>query len=266
MSEIIIKTQKEFDALPVECKEYTYIKIDSHKNIEITVDREIKNATVRADGSSTVRAGGSSTVRADGSSTVRAGGSSTVVADGSSTVVADGSSTVRAYGSACVHCMSLDVNISLFSFAVCFLIKNAKVTKKSKTSTIIKPKSKNPTQEWLDKEGVEGKDKVILYKKVSCDLKTQENSSNETFWAIGSTLDHPNYDPSKEECGEGKYHACAKTFFCDDFRNVIGDRYIAIEINKKDLFVWAVAPQYPHKVAFKKGKVLYEVDKHGKKI
>src|SRR3990167_2255941 len=65
------------------------------------------------------------------------------------------------------------------------------------------------------------------------------------------------------ECGEGKFHACSRPYFCDEFRNNNGDKYIAIEIKKDDLYAWP-NPVYPHKIAFREGKVLYECDKFGK--
>lgn len=45
---------------------------------------------------------------------------------------------------------------------------------------------------WLEAEGVEGNaGKVILYKRVSKDFKTQEDAQNETEWEVGKTLTHP---------------------------------------------------------------------------
>lgn len=119
---------------------------------------------------------------------------------------------------------------------------------------------------WFENNGVEKKSKVILYKRVSKDFKTQEETPNETLWVIGSTVDHPSWNPSSGECGEGKFHACSKPYFCDEFRNEKqDDKYIAIQINLQDLYEWK-NPQYPHKIAFKKGKILYEVNKWGEKI
>jgi len=71
---------------------------------------------------------------------------------------------------------------------------------------------------------------------------------------------------SQEECGEGKFHACSRPYFCDGFRNKTGDRYIAIEVNKEDLFEWKKNPTCIHKIVFKKCKVLYQCDKFGKRI
>jgi hypothetical protein len=118
---------------------------------------------------------------------------------------------------------------------------------------------------WFENNGIEKKTKVILFKKVSKDFKTQEGTKNETLWAIGSTVYHPNWQPENGECGGGKYHACSRPYFCDEFRNEIDDQYIAIEIKSKDLYEWK-NPQYPHKIGFKAGKVIYRCDKFGKEI
>ncbi len=106
---------------------------------------------------------------------------------------------------------------------------------------------------------------VILFKRVSSDYKTQEGTRNETTWKVKSTLTHPNWNPKESECGEGKYHACSRPYFCDEFRSNKNDVYIALKIAKKDLFEWKNA-QYQHKIAFRKGTVLYRCDKFGKKI
>ena len=107
---------------------------------------------------------------------------------------------------------------------------------------------------------------VTLFKKVSHDFKTQEETENETLWTIGTTLTHPNWNPTREECGEGKFHACAKPYWCDGFRNNKGDRYIAIEIPVSDLFEWKDLPSYPYKIAFRSGKVIGECDRSGNLI
>jgi hypothetical protein len=213
-----------------------------------------------------VEAWGNSSVVAWENSSVEALGNSSVEAWGNSSVEALGNSSVVARGNVSVHVFSADVHITLFMFAVCWLIQKAKVIKKSKTATIITPKQKPGNAGWLESHAIERKAKVILFKKVSKDFKTQEGTSRETLWTIGTTLTHPNWEPKSEECSEGKFHACGRPYFCDEFRNNPGDRYIAIEIPKKELYAWPKNPDYPHKIAFRTGKVLYECDKIGKKI
>jgi hypothetical protein len=72
----------------------------------------------------------------------------------------------------------------------------------------------------------------------------------------------PKWDPTSQECGEGKFHACSRTFFCDEFRSERGDRYVAIEVAVADLHAWK-NPTYPHKIAFRTGRVLHECDRYG---
>jgi hypothetical protein len=100
---IIVKTQKELDALPLKFDMFAYIEIRSATGIWIDVTKLYNNAQVTACGSSQVTAYDSSQVRACGSSQVRAHGSSQVRAYDSSQVTAYDSSQVRAYDSSQVR-------------------------------------------------------------------------------------------------------------------------------------------------------------------
>ena len=88
---------------------------------------------------------------------------------------------------------------------------------------------------------------------------------NETLWTIGSTLIHPHPDLKKTECGEGKFHACATPTDADQFRDTTGDRYIALSVPIKKAYAWP-KPDYPFKIGFSEGTVLYECDKKGNKV
>jgi hypothetical protein len=119
---------------------------------------------------------------------------------------------------------------------------------------------------WLeDNAVVEVDEHVILFKRVSRDWLTQEGTENETTWVIGEVKDHPHWNPTEAECGAGKFHACSRAYFCDDFRSVSGDRYIAIKVAVSDLHSWP-NPQYYHKIAFKACVVLHEVDRWGEEV
>jgi hypothetical protein len=216
--------------------------------------------------SSHVVARESSHVVAWESSHVVAWESSHVEAWESSHVVAWESSHVVAWGSVSVHCLSVSVHIEMFGFAVAMLMAKAKqCLKKSKTCTVIEPKLAKGVKGFCERDGVEqSRGSVILFKRVSKDFKTQEGTSNETLWTVGSTLEHPDWNPTARECGPGKFHACSRAYFCDQFRSEPGDRYVAIKIAVDDLHVWDENPEYPHKVAFRKGKVLFECDSFGK--
>src|SRR3990167_8184530 len=225
---------------------------------------EIRGATedIFVSGSSTVTASGSSTVTAYGSSTVTASGSSTVTASGSSTVTAYGSSTVTASGSSTVTAYGATVLVVNPESAVSY-------TMPSKAAQII-TRNAPPlitNEEWLDRWGIKAnRGKVILYKRVSENWQTQENTRNETVWTPGTTIQHPAWDPTSGECGEGRYHAVYIPWEADKFRSVDGDRYIAIQIAVKDLYAWPTEPEYPEKIAFRAGRVLYECDAKGDKI
>ena len=297
MKEITIKTQKEWDALPLSFPSltYIYIKCDGW----ITINKTPVSSHVEARGSSHVEACGSSHVEAWESSHVEAWGSSHVEAcgsshveawesshvvawesshveaRGSSHVVACGSSHVEAWesshvearGEVAVHVKSEYSTLDLFGFAVCILlVAKCKLSKKSKTCTVIIPEKPEGNAGWLESEGVEtAKGNVTLFKRVSSDLKTQEGTTNETLWKIGSKLEHKNWNPGSSECGAGKFHACSRPYFCDEFRLNVGDRYVAISVSVKDLYAWPNA-RYPHKIAFRTCKVLHECNKYGERV
>ena len=231
----------------------------------IIVRKARESSHVVAWGSSHVEARESSHVEAWGSSHVEARGSSHVVARESSHVVARGSSHVEAWENVACHVQSDFSIIDLFGFSVAIAIAaKAKIKKKSKTSSIIKPINKGGVDGWADRNGISVNGTAIVFKRVSVDFKTQEQTENETTWTIGSTLEHANYNPN-EECGKGKYHACSRAYFCDEFRIKKDDRYIAIKVAKKDLHAHDNG-SYPHKISFRKGTVLHECDRYGKKI
>jgi len=162
-----------------------------------------------------------------------------------------------------VTCLQGCTSLTLKGFATAILPFDLKIKiKKEKHCHVQRFKS----QGFFEREGIEVKDNsVILFKRVSADWKTQEGTENETSWEIGSVVTHPNWLPHKDECGEGKFHACSRPYFCDEFRDKIGDRYIAIKIKIKDLYEWN-RPVYPHKIGFREGTVLYECDRYGTKI
>ena len=248
MKQIFITTQAEYNKLPDRFDEYTEVIIRDTKEW-VVVRKTWGNATVRAWGNATVRASGNATVEAWGNATVRAWGNA----------------TVEASGQTCIWAFSDQCTVFLFFFSVCFKIAKAKITKKSKTATIIEPKRKAGTGGWCEAEAVENKKELILYKRVSKDFKTQEGKERETLWAIGSMVEHKSWKPKESECGDGKFHACSHPYFCDEFRSEAGDKYIAIKVAKSDVYAWP-NPGYPHKIAFKKCIVLYECDAEGKEI
>ena len=138
--------------------------------------------------------------------------------------------------------------------------------RKSADAMVIQVRSAQGVTGWLEDNGVvEANGQVILYKRVSKEFRTQEGTDYETSWVIGEVKIHPKWNPSADECGPGKFHACSRPYLCDEFRNEDGDRYIAIEVKTKDLYAWPNA-QYPHKIAVRECVVLREVDRWGDPI
>ncbi len=221
------------------------------------------NSSVVAWENSSVVAWGNSSVVARGNSSVVAMGNSSVEAWGNSSVVARGNSSVVARGQAIIRIIAKIKKLSLHGFSILSLPFDLEFNFDAEKTCLIQ---RHKPQKYLDREGIEAKDNhVILFKRVSQDFKTQEGYAWETTWKPGKTITHSNWKPEENECGAGKFHACSRPYFCDEFRNdKKDDRYIAIQIAEKDLFEWP-NPSYPHKIAFRSGKVLYECDRFGKK-
>ncbi len=265
MKKLKITTQAELDAL-IE------ISVDQELTIESSVTLRL-NKMVEVNGKLKIlskiecsRLEGRY-FRAWGNSSVEARENSSVVARGNSSVVARENSSVVAWENSSVKIVERAFRgiVTLFAFAAVWVpieLRNPKIHKKADTATII-TYSLLP---YLERNGVEIKDgKVVLYKRVSSDFKTQEETKDETLWLPGTTVVHPNWGNLNKECGEGKYHACSRPYFCDEFRSKKDDRYVAIEVKVADLHEWKDNPQYPYKIAFRECIVLYECNKMGTK-
>lgn len=126
--------------------------------------------------------------------------------------------------------------------------------------------------DWCAEKGLPVTDgKVVVYKRVSADYKTQVGYlDRETSYIIGSTVTHPNWNPRSSECGAGKYHACGTPRQCDPYCGMYdngSDKYIALEVAVKDMFAWPARGRcHPNKIAFRTGKVLCRCNREGRKM
>ena len=102
MTEIIVKSQQEFDAVPVDYNGRIIIAFGTRFNRAV-VNRTFDNAVVEARGNSSVEAWENSSVVAWGNSSVVARENSSVVAWENSSVVAWGNSSVVAWGNSSVE-------------------------------------------------------------------------------------------------------------------------------------------------------------------
>jgi hypothetical protein len=251
----------------VEAWENSSVVARENSSVEARENSSVEareNSSVVARENSSVVAWENSSVVARENSSVEARENSSVVARENSSVVARENSSVEAWGQVCVRVYSDVATVTLFAFAVAFAMVRAKIQKKAKTVTIITPKMKEGLEGWLENNAVEGSGKITLFKRVSRDFKTQENTERETLWAIGTTLKHPKPNLTGAECGGGKFHFCSRPYFCDQFRSTKGDRYIAVEVPRESLYAWP-NPEYPYKIGGIEATVLYEVDRLGRK-
>jgi len=304
MKTIVINTQAEMDALPRSFDEHTELQIRgkitevrlAYTNAVISV---CGSATIQyVYGSATIqRVCGSATIQyVCGNATIqRVYGSATIqhVYDSATIQYVCGNATIqRVYGSATIQhvyasatiqyvygsatiqhvCGNATIRIEsgtidiMLGAAVAFVLGKCTIKSKSKTNTIIQRPESGTVDLWMMSEGVVAElGYVVLFKRVSSQYQTQENSLRETTWTPGTTLEHSSWDPHKEECGAGKYHACSLPVFCDEFRSTYGDKYVAIRVKTSDMHAWK-DPAYPHKIAFRKGTVMYECDLSGKEI
>ena len=170
-----------------------------------------------------------------------------------------GQSTVWADGQNAIHVESVNSHIFAKDYTTVWNPVGAEVQAEGNAQIIV-PQIVPGAEGWLGRHGVDVSETVILYKRVSAEFKTQEGKDWETMWTPGTTLEHAAWNPTSSECGAGKYYACAEPFFCDQFRETAGDKYVAVEIAMEDLASWDNHPTYPHKIGFRRGVVLYECD------
>jgi hypothetical protein len=256
MKTIIIKDQAHWDSQPKRFDELTALEIREGFLVIKSVP-ENSSAVLWGNSSAELR----------GNSRAELWENSRAELWGNSSAVLWGNSSAELRGSSGCHCYDYSI-ATLFAFSVAWAFGKSKTQKKAKTATIIKhvEKQVGSAKDWLDKEGVSVRGATaIIFKRVSGDFKTQEKTANETLWAVGSKVTHHNWIPNEKECGEGKFHACSRPYFCDEFRSNEGDKYVAIRVKVADMKAWPGA-MYPHKIAFRSGVVLYECDRFGEKI
>ena len=255
MKTIVVTSQSEWDALPKAFSELTVVEIRSNTALTIKSNPENSSAELRENSRAVLLGNSRAVLRENSSAELRE----------NSRAVLWGNSRAELWGNSISYAYNIDVSVTLYMFAVCFLLAKAKVIKKSKTCHVITPKSKPGNNGWLENHAIKPTKNVVLFKRVSKDFKTQEGTTNETLWSVGSMVECKDWNPKEKECGKGKFHACAKPYLADEFRSNKGDKYIAIKIDKADLYSWS-KPAYPHKIAFRKGKVLYECDRYGERV
>lgn len=103
--------------------------------------------------------------------------------------------------------------------------------------------------------------KVILYKAVDKKKRTAPYDKEDNIqWIIGETIEHKEWDPYENEIGKGKFVASINPNSFHAITKIKNISFLAIEIDVLDLYEYPFG-KYPQFIGFRKGKVLYEVDK-----
>ena len=185
MKEIIVKNQKELDAIPVDFD--GVIKIDFGTQINKAVIRNTYKYTVVTIKNSSVEAWGNSSVEARDNSSVVAWDNSSVEARGNSSVVAMGNGRIKAAGNAQVLDFNRKNNIEICG--------NARIVY-------------NPSiiEEWAKFSGIEIKNgKILLYKAVHKIGGRYISDFDKNFqYKVGVDVESKGFcsDPNKD-CGKG---------------------------------------------------------------
>ncbi len=175
-------------------------------------------------------------------------------------------SSLSAHDFSCVRVLSSSCHLSLFGFSTGIIHNSSHFTIKKEKNCVVKSIPFDTDYDFFLKHSIPiKKDKAIIFKSVSENFETQEGMPNQTKWEIGKTLVCKNFNPQLSECGEKKFHGVSHPIFAFEFRSDPNDRFIAIEVKVSDTFQWT-NPKYPHKIAFRKGKVLFECDITGRRI
>jgi hypothetical protein len=272
MNEIVVATQAELDAIPADFAGLIVIKGN------VVVSRYWDNASVEARGNASVEAWGNASVVARDNASVVAWDNASVEARDNASVEARDNASVEAWGNASVvardnasvearnRAMVQDMGygvITLHGHSVCTTRRPGAITVVGAHALIQEYRD----EPYIEREGVEEHEGCItLYKRVSANWLTQEGTERETQWTVGATLEHTAWAPEVDECGSGKFRACSRPYFCDEFRGVRGDRYVALRVALADIYEWPAPQRYPHKVAVRRATVLYECDRWGREI
>ena len=193
MKEIIVKSQAELDALPIDFDGRIVIKFGTPYSRAV-VNRRFKYSVVARDNSS---------VEACGNSSVVACGNSSVVARENSSVVARGNSSVEAWGNSSVVAWENSSVEARGNTQVVDCTTKHEITTSGNARIVYNPKN---ITEYLDYYGIQQSNgKVKLYKAVhNRNGRYVSNNSGDFEYAIGETAiaDSLTINPNAD-CGHG---------------------------------------------------------------
>ena len=238
MQEIRVKSQAEFDAIPVDYNGRIYIEFGTPFNRAV-VNRKFNFASVVAWGNSSVVAWENSSVEARGNSSVVAWGNSSVVAWENSSVVARENSSVEAMGNSSVEAWensSVEArgNSSVVAWGnssvvawenssvsasgnsqICDCTRTHKITTSANSRIVYTPRN---IDEYCEHHQIERTENTVkLYKAVHKQDGVYFSDNNNSFkYVIGSVAvaDSLTAEPT-EDCGHGIHMAYKE--WCVDY-------------------------------------------------
>ena len=268
MDEIIVMSQKELDAVPVEKNCIIKIKFGTPYPRAVVRSRymypvvAMENSSVVAMGNSSVEAWGNSSVVARGNSSVVARGNSSVVAWENSSVEAKENSSVVARGNSSVEAWGNVQVVDYLQGATIQLFGNAR--------TVFNPRN---IEEFMNFYGIEhDKTTAIFYKAVHKKVDSHQSCSyvsdyDDYFkYEIGKKVSSNGFNSDvREHCGKG-IHISHKSWALDYGINWKDFALLEVRVEIKDILLPECSDgkvRVPAEKGIRKGP-LEECDIYGK--
>ncbi len=227
MSDIIVKSQVEFDAIPIDHSGRIFIEFGTRYNRAV-INRKFNFASVVARGNSSVEAWGNSSVVAWENSSVVAWGNSSVVAWENSSVVAWGNSSVVAWGNSSV--------VAAGNSQICDCTYSHNITTSANSRIVYNPRN---IDEYCEHHQIERTETTVkLYKAVhKREGRYLSDNDNGFEYVIGGVAIADRLDTSPtEDCGHG-IHMAHKAWCVDYGRDWKDLAIIEVEAEANGIIV-----------------------------
>ena len=235
MSTITVKTQAEFDAIPIDYCGRIFIEFGTRYNRAV-VNRKFQFASVVAWGNSSVVARENSSVVARENSSVEARENSSVEAWGNSSVVARENSSVEAWGNSSVVAWENSSVVASGNSQICDCTNSHNITTSANSRIVYNPRNIDEYCEHFQIERTETT--VKLYKAVHKREGRYFSDNDKSFeYVIGgvAVADGLTADPG-EDCGHG-IHMAHKAWCVDYGRDWEDLAVIEVEAEASGIIV-----------------------------
>ena len=243
MDEIIVMSQKELDAVPVEKNCIIKIKFGTPYPRAVVRSRymypvvAMGNSSVVARGNSSVVARGNSSVVAMENSSVVAWGNSSVEAWGNSSVEALGNSSVAAMGNSSVVAMGNSSVVARGNVQVVDYLQGATIQLFGNARTVFNPRN---IEEFMNFYGIEhDKTTAIFYKAVHKKVDSHQSSDYDDYfkYEISKKVSSNGFNSDvRKHCGKG-IHISHKSWALDYGINWKDFALLEVRVEIKDILL-----------------------------